>query len=282
MPRFAIETRMKLAWLVLVAACGGAEAEWGDGRRIEPIPVPSGSIIEAMAGDHRSEENRDRDVYRHPLETLRFFGLEEHMTVVEIWPGAGWYTEILGPVLRDRGQLVAAVPSLESEQGQEYLRMVTEHPEVFGDVEVGLLNPPQIDLGVDGTADMVLTFRNVHNWITNGYELEVYRAAFAALRPGGIFGVVEHRANAGDDFRESARRGYVPEAHVIEAAQSVGFVLEDRSEINANPRDTKDYPEGVWTLPPTLRLGDRDRERYLEIGESDRMTLRFRKPYDAP
>jgi predicted methyltransferase len=141
--------------------------------------------------------------------------------------------------------------------------------------------PTAIDLGPDGSADLVLTFRNTHGWVRDGVAESVFGAAFRVLKPGGILGVTQHRAREGADPVESAKTGYVPEAHVVALAEAAGFELEERSEINANAKDTKDYPEGVWTLPPTLRLGEQDRERYLAIGESDRMTLRFRKPTAA-
>jgi predicted methyltransferase len=278
-----------LSIVALVVACGGGASSTpgpeAPGAATERYEVPSGDLAAAIAGPHRSEENRARDRYRHPLETLQLFGVEPTMTVVELSPGGGWYTEILAPYLRGQGRLVAAAPSAEGRRAEYRARFeakLAEHPELYSEVLVATFDPPApIDLGADGSADVVLTFRNTHNWINDGGEREAYEAAFRVLRPGGIFGVVQHRANEGADAHETAEKGYVPEAYVIEVARSVGFELVERSEINANPNDTKDYAEGVWALPPALRLGEQDRERYLAIGESDRMTLKFRKP-EAP
>ena len=242
-----------------------------------------------LAGDWRPPQEVERDRYRHPLETLHFFGLFPEAKVVELWPGRGWYTALLAPYLRDHGQLTVASfgdeaePPFRARLHREYLQRLAARPEIYGKVRVVILNPPQeVDLGYRGEADFVLTFRNLHNWIMDGTLDEVFAAAFRALRPGGVFGVVEHRAPEGGDIRTWVRRGYVPEAYVIEQAQAAGFELQERSELNANPVDSKDHPEGVWTLPPTLKLGDKDRERYQAIGESDRMTLRFVKPLSPP
>ncbi|HWP94354.1 MAG TPA: methyltransferase domain-containing protein [Gammaproteobacteria bacterium] len=240
----------------------------------------------ALAGAHRSEANRARDRHRHPKETLLFFGLRPDMTVIELWPGAGgWYTEVLAPVLRERGRLIAAhfSPDAPGEYYRRnhplYLEKLKANPAIYDRVAVIAFQPPeQVTLGPDGSADMVLTFRNLHNWMMNDSLDEVFAAAYRVLKPGGVFGVVEHRANEGTDPREIAKTGYVPESYVIELARQAGFILDAKSEINANPKDTKDHPKGVWTLPPTLRLGDTDRDKYLAIGESDRMTLRFVKP----
>lgn len=243
-------------------------------------------IDAVLAGDQRSAENRARDVYRHPAETLAFFGLKPDMTVVELWPGGGWYTEILAPYLRDDGKLYAAHFAANSDI--EYFRKgldafkakLAANPAVYDRVVVTELAPPTgLAIAPPGSADMVLTFRNVHNWLKpEGNEVNVMKAAFAALKPGGVLGIVEHRAAAGTSREQSIESGYMSEAMVIEAARAAGFVLEQSSEINANPRDTHDHPKGVWTLPPRLALGEQDRAKYLEIGESDRMTLRFRKP----
>jgi len=233
---------------------------------------------------HR-DEDRARDVYRHPAETLAFFGLRPDMHVVELAPGRGWYTRVLGPILREQGSL--SVATFDPESPVEYrrgsaralLEQLPQQREVLGDVTVTVLDTPsRIELGPDGSADMVLTFRNYHGWMGDGAERAVLDAAFRVLRPGGVLGIVEHRARPGTDRETSTRTGYVPEQTVIETAEAAGFRLDARSEINANPNDTTDHPEGVWSLPPSLRGGDVDRERYLAIGESDRMTLRFVKP----
>jgi len=242
-------------------------------------------LHDATLGDQRSEENSARDMYRHPWDTLEFFGMQPDMNVVEIWPGGGWYTEILAPSLRGTGKLVAASfgedssPAYRPRLHKALLEKFAERPDVYDQVQVIAFDPPgKSSLGPDGSADMVLTFRNVHNWINGGMEKEVFAAIFMALKPGGVLGLVEHRAAEGADPKESSGMGYVPQSHVVELAATAGFVLEASSEINSNPLDTKDYEQGVWTLPPTLALEDKDRDRYLAIGESDRMTLRFRKP----
>jgi predicted methyltransferase len=239
----------------------------------------------AIAGSHRSEADKARDKYRHPLETLTWFGIKDDMTVVEIWPGGGWYTDILAPFLKERGTYYAAGidPESASELGratfQKYQEKLAANPDLFGKVKQTVLAPPtKTDIAPEGSADMVLTFRNVHNWLAREQAETVFKAMYKALKPGGVLGVVEHRAKADVPQDPKAKSGYVREDEVIRLAQEAGFKLVDRSEINANPKDTKDYPEGVWTLPPVLRLKDVDKEKYLAIGESDRMTLKFVKP----
>jgi predicted methyltransferase len=243
------------------------------------------ALIAALAGDQRSAEHRARDAYRHPRETLNFFGLRDHMTVVELWPGGGWYTEVLAPALRGSGQLVAA--HYGDKTGSEYRTRSFENfvaktaarPDVYGQVKIlAYLPTDTAALGQDGTADMVVTFRNIHSLIRQDGETAFFKAAYRVLKPGGVLGIVQHRAAEGADPKTSADRGYVPQSYVIELAEAAGFRLAGTSEINANPKDTKNYAEGVWTLPPALRLGDKDRAKYLAIGESDRMTLRFVKP----
>ncbi len=242
-------------------------------------------LHDAMLGDQRSEANTARDVYRHPWDTLEFFGMQPNMTVVEIWPGGGWYTEILAPALRGTGKLVAASfgedssPAYRPRVHKALLQKFADRPDVYDQVQVIDFDPPgKSALGADGSSDMVLTFRNVHNWINGDMEKEVFASMFKVLKPGGVLGVVEHRAAEGADPKESSRTGYVSQAHTIELATAAGFVFEASSEINSNPLDTKNHEQGVWTLPPSLALKDKDRDRYLAIGESDRMTLRFRKP----
>ena len=233
-----------------------------------------------LASSHRSEYNRARDQYRHPLQTLDFFGLRPNMTVVELWPGKGWYTEILAPFLAQKGQLIVTNFDPEkSKPAQSFQEKLAANPEVFGSVKVVQITPPNdLTLAPDNSVDMVLTFRNIHNWVAAGYADRVYAAAYQALKPGGILGVEEHRGQPGIPLQESAKTGYMSESGVIAALESAGFKLVDKSEINANPQDTKDYPGDVWALPPTLSQGEKDRQRYLAIGESDRMTLKFVKP----
>ena len=244
-------------------------------------------LDQAIAGNHRDAKNVARDVYRHPKETLLFFGLEANMTVVEIWPGGGWYTEILAPVLRDNGKLYAAslalqskaTPDIRREIGREYLKKLAQHPEIYDRITLTELQAPEYTaIAPRGSADLVLTFRNVHNWAKDGNADAMFKVFYDVLKPGGILGVTDHRAKPGTPLQDMIRSGYVTEDYVIKLAQRAGFRLAAKSEINANPKDTKDHPKGVWTLPPTLRLGDQDREKYLAIGESDRMTLKFVKP----
>jgi len=271
--------RMTLFCALLLAGCGGAST--GD---TTTTPDPSDTTTAAaaapsleavIAGEHRSEENRARDQYRHPRETLEFFGLEPTMTVVEMGPGGGWYTEILAPYLREQGRLIAAAPDPSSEYGQRFDAFIATNPALYDRVERVTFAPPDsLSLGPAGSADMVVTFRSTHGWINRDQAQGVFQAMFDVLKPGGVLGLVQHRGPDGVDTES----GYVPESTVIQLAEAAGFVLEERSEINANPADDHDHPEGVWSLPPTLRGGDTDRAQYEAIGESDRMTLRFRKP----
>jgi len=244
------------------------------------------TLKHAIADPLRSDAHKQRDPFRHPFETLKFFDVRDDMTVVEIWPGGeGWYTEILAPFLRDKGKLYAAhfSPNATSAYVQSSLKQFNEklrqHPEVYGKVVVTVLQPPEmVQLAPDNSADRVLTFRNVHNWMRDGQAEVVFAAMFKALKPGGILGVVEHRGDPNKPQDPKAASGYVTEDTVIALAAKAGFKLLEKSEINANSKDSKDYSEGVWTLPPALRLKAKDREKYLSIGESDRMTLKFVKP----
>jgi predicted methyltransferase len=233
-----------------------------------------------LNSSYRSQVNRDRDKYRHPLETLEFFGLRSNMTVVELWPGNGWYTEILAPFLAASGKLIVTnLTPNSSKQPLAFQKKLQANPEVFGKVKVVQINPPsELTLAPDNSVDMVVTFRNIHNWFKAGYAQQVYTAAYKALKPGGILGIEEHRSKPGISLEDSVKTGYMPEDGVIVAVEKAGFKFVGKSEINANPKDTKDYPGGVWTLPPTLSQGEQDKQRFLAIGESDRMTLKFIKP----
>lgn len=274
--------------LFVLAACGGSPptvettpAASAEGTTPATLPTTLGDAVRAPT---RTPANLERDRYRHPEETLAFFGLAPDQAVVELWPGRGWYTEILAPLVRARGKLtvVAPLPGTVPPQAptHETIRaMLAQNPSVYDRVEVVAVNPSvQPKFGEPNSADVVLTFRNAHNWLKDGNAEPMFAAAFEVLRPGGILGVVDHRASEGTDLAAILKTGYVTESAVISLAKGAGFELDEKSEINANPKDTKDHPAGVWTLPPVLRLGDQDRAKYLEIGESDRMTLRFRKP----
>jgi len=243
------------------------------------------SITEWAAGEHRSDSNRARNEFRNPVETLEFFGVTGDMTVIEILPSTGWYTEIMAPFLRNHGKYYAAhfSPNASAAYMPRILRSfeekITENPDLYGKITVRHLNPPhEVAIAPAESADMALTFRNVHNWIMAGQEHEYFATFYKALKPGGVLGVVEHRAkpDAGMDVMRTT--GYVTEAYVKEVAAAAGFEFAGSSELNANPKDSTNHPEGVWTLPPSYQLGDEDRDKYMEIGESDRMTLKFTKP----
>ncbi len=269
-------------WLLLA---GTAQVRAAD----ELDPLTSSALDAAMNGAHRSAENRARDIYRHPRQTLAFFGFRSDMTVVEVWPGGGWYTEILAPALKDRGKLYAAQYGVnppfayQRQYFGEFMSKIGSTPDLYGKVTVTSLDfPYELRIAPAGSADLVVTFRNVHNWAGEGYGPDAtrlgYLAMFDALKPGGVLGVVDHRWPDPKTEDPTSANGYISEQRVIADAEKVGFRFVGRSEINSNPKDTRDYPEGVWTLPPSLAMGDTDREKYLAIGESDRMTLKFIKP----
>jgi predicted methyltransferase len=242
------------------------------------------TLSAAAEADYRSAENRARDNVRHPVATLAFFGIRNDMTVVEISPGGGWYTEILAPFLRDNGKLYAA--NYDPDSKQEYYRSnarlfldkLAADPAIYGQVIPMVFDPPaKLEAAPPGSADMVLTFRNLHNWMEEGSEVAALSAMHTALKPGGILGIVQHRQDSSVEQDPQAASGYVREDYVIALIEAAGFKWVASSEINANPKDTRNYSEGVWTLPPTYELGDQDRDRYRAIGESDRMTMKFIK-----
>ena len=243
-----------------------------------------------VAGKHRRPASPERDQDRHPVETFTFYGLEPGMTVLEFAPGEAWFTELLAPVLAKRGKLIATTTDPDGPKGerttfygQRFKAFLARSPEAYGKVEPLLIFPAAPKLGLAGSVDMVVMMRAMHG-VVNAGKLDVWLAEMlAALKPGGILAIEQHRAAPDAKPEESAKKGYLPEEWVIERVEAAGFRLVARSELNANPRDTKDYAEGVWTLPPSFRLGDRDRATYAAIGESDRMTLRFVKPaHPAP
>jgi predicted methyltransferase len=238
-----------------------------------------------LTGSHRSEANRARDAFRHPKETLLFFGLRPEMQVVEIWPDpSGWYTEVIAPLVRDKGKYYAAVLDAapgnanQAKRVADYRQKLAERPDLYDRVEVVTLPSGGGDIVPPGTVDMVVTFRNIHNWMAREQAPQMFASMFKALKPGGTLGVEEHRGDPSKPQDPQAKNGYVNEQYAIDMIEAQGFKLVAKSEINANPRDTKDYEQGVWTLPPVYRLGDKDREKYAAIGESDRFTLRFVKP----
>lgn len=248
----------------------------------ETMPGP---IEAAVSGANRSEAHRARDVYRKPAGVLKFMRVEPQHSVVEIWPGGGWYTEILAPLLKDEGKLYAAhFPKPTSnayftKSRAKFEKKLAAQPEFYSAVTVTSLAPPEAaDVSAGHEVDRVLTFRNVHNWMGSGTANLAFESFYWALKPGGLLGVVEHRAKPGTSLQQMKDSGYVTEQQVIDYATAAGFTLLESSELLANPADSKDYEKGVWTLPPNLAMGDKDREKYLAIGESDRMLLLFEKP----
>jgi predicted methyltransferase len=252
-------------------------------------PATAAALDAALAGNHRSDRNKARDAYRHPKQTLEFFGLRRNMTVVEIWPGGGWFTEVLAPVLKEQGRLYVAEygPNATFDYQKEEQQALTEkfrkYPDVFGKVQrTALWSPTDLAIAPPGSADLIVTFRNVHNWVSPDYKQDparIFAAFFTALKPGGILGVVDHRWPDAKTEDPKAGKGYISEERITALAKAAGFEFVARSDINRNPRDTHDHPNGVWNLPPdaAVKPGD-DRQKYLSIGESDRLTLKFRKP----
>lgn len=270
---------------MLIIASGYTFGCKSKSKMAETPALSSASLPDTLNGaidgsPYRSPENVTRDQYRHPLQTLEFFGINPSMTVVEVWPGNGWYAEILAPYLAKQGRYIAAVPTPASDEMKtrdaSLKKWFQSHPEVpvtWAEMSV----PTPIQLGEDSSADLVVTFRNVHNWMSRKGENEAFQAFFRVLKPGGVLGVVEHRGSPKKSQAKQAG-GYVREDVVIALARKAGFRFVASSPINSNPKDTKDYAEGVWALPPVLRNGDKDRDKYVAIGESDRMTLKFQKP----
>jgi predicted methyltransferase len=303
---------LPFALALVLAACGGNnEPAKPAAAPAAPAPAPAPAapppaaepvksaatdfdarMTEVLAGSWRSDANKARDAHRHPRETLAFFGIKPGIAVIEITPGGGWYTEILGPLLKGDGKLIAAVidpATVEKEGTRNYLtksntalkEKLSADPGHFSEVEWREFSQKAPSLGPVGSADLVLTFRNVHNFMMWNSDQAMFKAAFDVLKPGGVLGVTDHRAAPGADMAKIKDSGYIPEEYVIKLATDAGFTLEGKSEINANAKDTKDYEKGVWTLPPSLALGDKDKEKYVAIGESDRMTLKFVKPLTA-
>jgi predicted methyltransferase len=262
------------ATALAVAAC-----ETGSSRQ-----TTAEALTAIVAADYRSPENRARDRYRHPKETLLFFGIRPEMRILEVWPEPGWYTEVIAPLVREKGKYYAAVIAEDpkskyiTERLEAYRHKLLARPELYDRVSIVTFPSDGGDAVPPGSVDMVLTFRNIHNWMSRGTASEAFTTMFRALRPGGVLGVAEHRGNPALPQDPKAKSGYVNEEYAIKLIEAAGFRLVAKSEVNANAKDTKDYEQGVWTLPPTYRLGDKDRDKYAAIGESDRFTLRFVKP----
>jgi predicted methyltransferase len=276
--------RRRALLLPLLLAAAAAAAAAGCATHPSSRGSVSAALDAAINGGHRPESDRARDRYRHPKETLLFFGLRPNQTVVEITPTGGWYTRIIAPVLRDHGRYIAAMPPVvpgnaNSERSRRtFTELLAEHPVLFDRVQVVDFAPGTTPLAPPGTVDLILTFRNLHNWMARGQAEAALRTMYEALKPGGTLGVVEHRGNEAVPQDPRAGTGYVNQDYAIELIEKAGFRLVATSEINANPKDTKDHPGGVWTLPPTLAGDAAEREKYLDIGESDRFTLKFVKP----
>jgi predicted methyltransferase len=282
--------RTWIAGLSVIAAVFAASGVIADSHSLDP--ATEAALDAAIAGEHRSDDNRARDRYRRPKETLTFFGFRSDMTVVEIWPGGGWYTEILAAALRDNGKLFAAQYSPNPRYGYQrryygaFLTKMGESPDVYRDVTVTTLDfPYSLKIAPSESADMVVTFRNAHNWVSPNYGKHSaalgYKAMFDALKPGGTLGVVDHRWPDPATEDVDADTGYISEERIIAAAEAAGFKLVARSDLNRNAKDIHEHPQGVWTLPPSFALGDEDKAQYQAIGESDRLTLKFIKPVDS-
>ncbi|GGA69970.1 methyltransferase [Neiella marina] len=251
-------------------------------------PAMADDALAKTIADERRAAMAERDVYRHPYQTLTFFGIKPTDTVIELWPGSGaWYSHILAPYLKDQGKFIAAnfkvtgadENSYYYKNGKKLLAKLDANKDWWGNVAVVEFQPPAAaKLGADNSVDMVLTFRNLHGWHRDGIDGDVLASAFAVLKPGGVLGVVQHRGPDNKSNEELKGSGYLNQAELIGVIESAGFKIVATSEVNANAKDTKDHPKGVWTLPPVLRLKDQDKDKYLAIGESDRMTLKFIKP----
>ena len=285
-----IHPKAFLTFCALLVGLTGSGQAGNSGSALETQPF---SIQDSVEGDWRSEANQARDPWRNPSETLAFFGLEPGMTVVEASPGRGWYTEIIAPYShRNAGRFLAAGFPKDDERQyakrsrQNFKDNFADRPDLYGPIEVTELSGKAGSVAPGGSADMILTFRNVHNWVPAGTADALFAEFFRALRPGGVLGVVDHRLPPGMTADPDLSTGYIHESTVIQIAENAGFVLEESSEINRNKADTADHPYGVWTLPPTALSApfreapdpDFDRAAYDTIGESDRFTLRFRKP----
>lgn len=282
---------ISIVGMLVAVSCSGQDNTSTTSIYKEESSKKEHTISSIVDGKHRKNEEKDRDEFRNPTETLEFFGVQNDMTVVEIWPGGGWYTNIIAPYLAtgDGVYYAASFDPNSSDRARQAIQRFQDkfqsNDELYGDVRLTSLSN---SVAPQGGADMVLTFRNVHNWMQNGKAKDNFNKFFVALKPGGVLGVVEHRASE-DAVGADGTNGYVKESTVQAYAEAAGFVFEEASEINANPQDTKDHPYGVWTLPPVRRSSEVrgvvdpgfDRGKYDLIGESDRMTLKFRKPLSA-
>lgn len=278
-----VATGLSATALAVAVTHAASAAEAAAAADTATTPTPDAALVKAVADPARSAKYVARDRYRHPAEELAFFGVKPNMTVVEVWPGGGYWTEILGPYLKSSGHYYAALTVRgESKEDDDttaaWKAKIEAQKDRFGTLTFTGLGKGHYEVAPPGSADLVVTFRNLHNWMDGGYADEALKGIYTALKPGGIFGVEDHRGRNDQPQDPKAKSGYVRQDYTIELARRAGFEFVGASEINANPRDTKDYKEGVWSLPPTLAEGDKDRARYLAIGESDNYVLKFRKP----
>jgi len=246
-----------------------------------PAPAPDPALIAAVSDPARTAAFVARDKVRHPAEELAFFGITPKMTVVELWPGGGYWTEILGPYLATAGgtyYVALNAPGDEDAGVQRWRERVAAQKDRLGTIHETMLGGGHFDIAPPGSADLIVTFRNLHNVMDDGTADQALAACFRALKPGGILGIEEHRGRSDKPQDPKAKDGYVREDYAIALAKKAGFVLLGSSEINANPKDTKDWVDGVWTLPPTLSQKDKDREKYIAVGEADNFVLKFQKP----
>jgi len=274
---------------VLLPACSA--------RISEPLESSNQKLLQkVLEADHRSEQEQIRDQYRHPLQTLAYFDVRPSHTVVEIWPGGGWYTKVLAPYLKDEGQYYGAgfavslqrTPRWREKMQSAYNQMLLADPKVYGNpIVTELAYPERVSIAPEGSVDRIVTFRNVHNWIRADQAKAMFEIFYRTLKPGGVLGVVQHRAATGTSLSQMKKTGYVTEDYVAELGTKVGFSLAGKAQINANVLDARDHPHGVWSLPPTFRTCKKIKapeakaqcfDKYRAIGESDRMTLRFVKP----
>jgi predicted methyltransferase len=269
-------------WLAGALFAAGASAS-AAGVSAAPVAAkPDPALASVIADPARKPEQVARDKIRHPLEELTFFGLTPRMTVVELWPGGGYWTDILGPYLAAGGHYYVSVnapgDAEEDSVVAKFQTRIASEKQRLGPLKVTVLGPGHFNIAPPGSADMVLTFRNLHNWMDGGFADDAIAAVFKALKPGGIFGIEEHRGRTDVLQDPKAQNGYVRQDYTVALVEKAGFKYVGKSEINANPRDTKDYPKGVWTLPPSFAEGDKDKAKYAAIGEADNYVLKFRKP----
>jgi predicted methyltransferase len=273
-PRFHAPTTLGL--LAILGFAASSIAAGAD------VSHPDPALVSAAASPARSPAALARDPARHPVEELTFFGLAPTMTVVELWPGSGYWTDILGPYLAPAGHYYIALPApgnAEEDAGvKRFHTRIAAEKDRLGTLHETTLGAGHFDVAPPGSADLVVTFRNLHNWMDEGYADQALAGIFKALKPGGILGVEDHRGRNDQPQDPKAKNGYVRQDYAITLIRKAGFEFVGSSEVNANPRDTKDWVDGVWTLPPTLSQGEKDRARYVAVGEADNFVLKFRKP----